>query len=293
MAFKAIGLCFRIRSAFSKPLRNKLRRDLSARRLISINPLGERHVEQKTGKGSVFLNWVIDFIVLVLIVIIIFAGYKKGFLRSILSLGGFLIATVFSFMFGRMIAEGVFDSMVKPWLTSMVETQVVAGTNQSLAAAVDNMYQNLPGYLSGPLDFLFGSKEQVMANIQSAMTENSATMTDSIVGLLKPMMVVLISILTVLILFLLCMFALRIIDKMLIQVRRIPVIGTFDGLLGGVVGVFQAILWMVVLVFLVKAVILLSSNGITWLNDKVVDSTILFKWLYNFDVTKVFEGINL
>ena len=232
------------------------------------------------------MNWIIDFIVLALIVVIIFAGYKKGFLRSILSLGGFLIATVFSFMFGRMIAEGIFDSMVKPWLTSMVETQVVAGTNQSLAAAVDNMYQNLPGYLSGPLDFLFGSKEQVMANIQSAMT-------DSLVGLLKPMMVVLISILTVLILFLLCMFALRIIDKMLIQVRRIPVIGTFDGLLGGVVGVFQAILWMVVLVFLVKAVILLSSNGITWLNDKVVDSTILFKWLYNFDVTKVFEGINL
>lgn len=247
----------------------------------------------KQGKEVLFLNWIIDFIVLALIVVIIFAGYKKGFLRSILSLGGFLIATVFSFMFGRMIAEGIFDSMVKPWLTSMVETQVVAGTNQSLAAAVDNMYQNLPGYLSGPLDFLFGSKEQVMANIQSAMTENSATMTDSIVGLLKPMMVVLISILTVLILFLLCMFALRIIDKMLIQVRRIPVIGTFDGLLGGVVGVFQAILWMVVLVFLVKAVILLSSNGITWLNDKVVDSTILFKWLYNFDVTKVFEGINL
>ena len=113
----------------------------------------------KQVKEVLFLNWIIDFIVLVLIVIIIFAGYKKGFLRSILSLGGYLIATVFSFMFGRMIAEGIFDSMVKPWLTSMVETQVVAGTNQSLAAAVDNMYQNLPGYLSGPLDFLFGSKE--------------------------------------------------------------------------------------------------------------------------------------
>ena len=115
-----------------------------------------------------------------------------------------MIATVFSFMFGKMIAEGIFTSMVKPWLTSLVETQVVAGTNENLAIAVDNMYQNLPGYLSGPLNFLFGSKEQVITNIQSAMAENSTTMTDSIVNLLKPMMVVLISILTILILFLLC-----------------------------------------------------------------------------------------
>ena len=239
------------------------------------------------------MNWVIDLIVLVLVFLIVFAAYKKGFLRSVLSLGGFLIASVFSFVFGKMIAEGIFDSMVRPWLTSMVESEVVAGTNNNLTAAVDNMYQNLPGYLSGPLDFLFGSKEQVLSNIQTAMNENSAGLTDSIVGLLKPMMVVLISILTVLILFLLCMFALRVIDKMLIQVRRLPVIGTFDGLLGGIVGIFQAVLWMVILVFLVKAVILLTSNGLTWLNDEVVDSTILFKWMYHLDVTKIFEDINL
>ena len=239
------------------------------------------------------MNWVIDLIVLVLVFLIVFAAYKKGFLRSVLSLGGFLIASVFSFVFGKMIAEGIFDSMVRPWLTSMVESEVVAGTNNNLTAAVDNMYQNLPGYLSGPLDFLFGSKEQVLSNIQTAMNENSAGLTDSIVGLLKPMMVVLISILMVLILFLLCMFALRVIDKMLIQVRRIPVIGTFDGLLGGIVGIFQAVLWMVILVFLVKAVILLTSNGLAWLNDEVVDSTILFKWMYHLDVTKIFEDINL
>ncbi len=239
------------------------------------------------------MNWIIDLLMLALVIIIIYTGYRKGFLRSILSLGGFLIATVFSFMFGKMIAEGIFTSMVKPWLTSLVETQVVAGTNENLAIAVDNMYQNLPGYLSGPLNFLFGSKEQVITNIQSAMAENSTTMTDSIVNLLKPMMVVLISILTILILFLLCIFALRVIDKLLIQVRRIPVIGTFDGFLGGIVGVFQAALWMVILVFLVKAIILLSSNGITWLNDDVINSTFLFKWLYHFDVTKAFEEINL
>lgn len=239
------------------------------------------------------MNWVIDLIVLALIAVVIFAAYKKGFLRSVLSLVGFLIATVFSFTFGRMIAEGIFDSMVKPWLASTVESQVVAGANNNLAAAVDNMYQNLPGYLSGPLDFLFGSKEQVISNIQNAMSGSSSTMTDAIVSLLKPMMVVLISILTVLVLFLLCMFALRVIDKLLIQVRRIPVIGTFDGLLGGIVGVFQACLWMVILVFLAKAVILLSSNGISWFNDEVIDSTILFKWLYHLDVTRAFEGISL
>ena len=239
------------------------------------------------------MNWIIDLVVLALIVLAVVKAYKKGFLRSVLSLGGFLLAFIVSFTLGRALSEGIFDAMVRPWLTSTVETQVVAGTNESLTAAVNNMYENLPGFLSGPLDFLFGSKDQMIANIQSTMNANSFGLTESIVEILKPMMVALIGILVIIVLMILCMIVLKIIDRVLIRVRHLPLIGTCDGILGAIVGVFQAILWMVFLVFLVKAVILLSSNGISWLNDSVIESTTLFRWLYHFDLTQAFAGLGL
>ena len=239
------------------------------------------------------MNWVIDLVVLALIALIVIRAYKKGFLRSVLSLGGFLLALVVSFSLGRMISEGIFEVMVRPWLFSTVETQVVAGTNESLTAAVNNMYENLPGFLSGPLSFLFGSKDQVVANLQSLMNENSLGLTESIVEVLKPLMVALIGILVIIVLMILCIIVLKIVDRMLIGVRHLPLIGTCDGFLGGIVGILQAALWMIVLVFLVKSVIFLSSNGIAWLNDSVVESTFLFRWLYHFDLTQAFVGLTL
>ena len=240
------------------------------------------------------MGWIIDLIMVLLLILIVYASYRKGFLRSILSLGGFLLATVVSFTFGKMLAEMLCDSMAKPWLTALIDEQIVAGTNYNLAVVVDNMYQNLPGYLAGPLEMLLGSKEQVLANLQSALDGGSAAgLTDAIVGLLRPMLVALLSVLTIIILFLICMIVIRIIDRLLIQVRRIPVVGTFDGLLGGLVGIVKAVIWLVVLVFLVKAVILLSADGISWLNSETVESSFLFKYLYHVDIPQVFEGLSL
>ena len=91
------------------------------------------------------MGWIIDLIMVLLLILIVYASYRKGFLRSILSLGGFLLATVVSFTFGKMLAEMLFDSMAKPWLTALIDEQIVAGTNYNLAVVVDNMYQNLPG----------------------------------------------------------------------------------------------------------------------------------------------------
>lgn len=239
------------------------------------------------------MGWIIDIVLVLLLILIVYASFRKGFLRSVLSLGGFLISTIFSFMFGKMIAEMLFDSMAKPWLTSMINEQVVAGANNNLTVVVDNLYLNLPGYISGPIELLFGSKEQMTASLQSAVNNGSTGLTDSIVGLLRPMMVTLISILVFIILFILCMLALRVIDRMLIRVRRLPVIGTFDGLLGGIVGVLKAFVWLVIIVFLAKAVILLSSNSLSWMNNELVDSTFLFKYAYDFDLPGMFAGLKL
>ena len=235
----------------------------------------------------------VDLVLVLLVLLIIYMAYRKGFLRSILSLGGFLIATVFAFVFGRMFAEGIFEWFVKPWLTTTVQNDIVAGTGNNITQVVENMYTNLPGILSGGLDMLFGSKQALITNIQNGVAGGSVPITDTIVGTLKPLLVSLISILAIFILFALCMLALRVINRLLVKVRHIPVIGAVDGLLGGLIGILEAAIWVMILVFLVKALILLSGNGLPWLNENIIDSSYMFKYLYHFDITKAFSGLTI
>ena len=237
------------------------------------------------------MNWVLDLAVVVLVVLVIRYAHKKGFLRSVLSLFGHLVALVFSFVVGKVVADWIYEAMVKSWLVQTVETNIVAGTNNNLTAAVDRMYSDLPGLLSGMFNFLFGSKEKVLDSLQTSMESTSSSVTDAIVTMLKPMLLTLLGILIILLLVVVCLFVLRVLDKVLIRVRRLPLIGSLDGLLGGVVGIFQALLWLIVLAFFVKALILLSSNNWSLLNTEVIESTILFKHLYYFDLTAFISGV--
>ena len=96
----------------------------------------------------------IDILLLAVIVLVIYLSYRKGFLRSLWSLGGFLLAVIISYVLGKLIAEMLFEVMARPWLTSLINEQIIAGSGDNIAQVVDGLYQNLPAILSGPLTMI-------------------------------------------------------------------------------------------------------------------------------------------
>ena len=233
----------------------------------------------------------IEILLLAVIVLVIYLSYRKGFLRSLWSLGGFLLAVIISYVLGKLIAEMLFEVMARPWLTSLINEQIIAGSGDNIAQVVDGLYQNLPAILSGPLTMIVGTKEELTLTLQQAVANGSATITDIIVGLLQPVVVALLGTILFLLVFIICMILRRLLDKLLIRVHRLPIIGAFDSVLGAGVGLLKAAVWVWLIVVLIKVVVVFSAGSLPWLNESVVDSSLLFKYLYHSGMADFIGGI--
>lgn len=87
----------------------------------------------------------------------------------------------------------------------------------------------------------------------------------------------------ILILFIL-MFIVKIIENMLVQADKIPVIGRFDSLAGGIFGAVEASALVFIACIIVKFIILLTDGTQTFLNEDTIEQSKLFSIFYNFDL---------
>lgn len=234
------------------------------------------------------MSIVIDLFLVAMVILIVLFAAKKGFVRSVFSLLGIIAAVVVSFLLAKSLAGMIFDSMVRPWLMDMVHTQVLEAGAQDIQGAVAGLYANLPSVLSGMLNMVFGSQEELVSQLQTSMNGDVATTLSSLIAdAMSPFITMLIGSLLFILLFILCGIALKIIDKALISVRHLPVIGGLDSVLGGVLGAVQALIVLMLFALVARVLISLSSNEWTWLNTQVVESTYLFKYFYHFSFIDV------
>ena len=72
---------------------------------------------------------------------------------------------------------------------------------------------------------------------------------------------------------------LDIVARLLKVVNKVPVIGSVNGLLGGVCGLIS----ICVICILVRFIVTLSGGNVLLLNDTAIDSTFIFRYFYNFE----------
>jgi len=87
----------------------------------------------------------------------------------------------------------------------------------------------------------------------------------------------------IMILFIL-MIIVKIIENMLVQADKIPVIGRFDMLAGGIFGAVEAMALVFIACIIVKFIILLTDGTQTFLNEDTIEQSKLFSIFYNFDL---------
>ena len=104
--------------------------------------------------------------------------------------------------------------------------------------------------------------------------------------MIYPVLYILLQGLLFLLLFAACMVLVHCLAKVLRGVERLPVIGTVNGLLGGVMGALEALVVLFVAAVAVR-LLLDATGGFSWLNASIIDETYLFRHFYYFDPRSV------
>ena len=86
------------------------------------------------------------------------------------------------------------------------------------------------------------------------------------------------------------MFVSRAIANAFKGLNRVPIIGPVNVLLGAVLGLAEGAVIIYLIAQLVKLVCYFTDNSLMFLNCETVESTYLFKYLFNFDAMKLIGG---
>lgn len=216
------------------------------------------------GKEGVLLLYLADAIIVVIFLLFIILGVKRGFVRSVLDLVGTLAAMLVSMWFSGIAAQWVFSTFLQESLTRQIAEALQAAP---AADAADAVLSVVPEILRGGLE-AFGITSDA---INQAVAGTSGQAAAAVVAVLSPMVVSVLRGLFALVLFVFLLVIFRILSGVVCRIFRLPVLRQLDKGLGILLGITQAVLITVLLCFCAQALISVSSP---WLVETIQASQV-------------------
>ncbi len=221
---------------------------------------------------------IIDVIMILVILLMTYLAAKRGFVKTVISLVGFVIAAFVANFLAAQLAQLVYDSFISADVSSKIATTILeAGGITAGIAGVKELVTGLPipftdmGVVAGQIDSMGSS-------LSSDVNVAAEQIADSVVApIATPLIQALLFIVFFIVLGILVSIVARIISR---GINMVPIVGGINKFLGAIVGVAQGL----ILVFLIAMVInlALQGSGDFWVfSEQSIDGTFLFKHFYN------------
>ena len=228
---------------------------------------------------------ILDILLIFFILFFIWRGFRKGFLQTITSFAGLIAATFLAGIISTMIANMVFTSFVAPEITKKINVSMpiqITESTEDIDSKVDEVYNKLPTYVLGLIGDSTEIKDEVTKTLKNEFENGTANISDVIINtIVKPIFVLIIRSILFIFLFAIFMIVLRIILKAIRPLDNIPILGTLNSILGGVVGLLKAILYVFLLCVLIKLFINIGAGQNTIGYEKTINSSMFFNIIYN------------
>lgn len=213
---------------------------------------------------------ILTIVILAVFAICAIAGFKKGFLKTAFSLVSWLIVLVLCYFLSPVVTNILVENTdVEVVIQQTVEDKVMEALNQALEnSGVSDLEATLP---AGIKDIILGEHESITeALLDESQPIDVTPVVNGIVGMLG---------------FVITSIGLRIamliVELVLGVVKKLPLIGPMDKLLGLACGAGKGLIWCWVILAVVSVLALTGTNTelagyisqseiLTWLQDNNV-----------------------
>lgn len=220
----------------------------------------------------IWLLW--DAGAVLLIASLVRQSAERGFVRTLLGLAGYVVALLVARYGSPYLAELLYENVVRDAIKL-----VLAGNLEEALAGGGASAGELVGLIPFALQRIMGGNAEDAAAqaLDSGMEQVVETLINA--ALREPVLSILQG-LTFLLLFSLVMLAVRFVSGLFYGVFKLPILGSVNAVLGGIVGVGKAVLVLILVALVAQLVILATGGGYPWLNPQVIDDTYVFRVFY-------------
>ena len=223
----------------------------------------------------------VDWMILLVIVIYVIAGFRKGFSATIASALGTLAALVVALFAASTLKEPV-GAMFAPFLTGSVNRHVPQ--LQEYSGSVNDLWNSISGYLQVILNDHGISPETLESSEDPA-----GTLLDAIVRSVGESMAYIV---IFFIAFIVLRIAIHLVVGMLDLIASLPVIHSFNALLGGLVGLITGVLLCTIVLWAIKLVVPSAYSDAGILSPAVMSESAIASKLVGWnDGVSLFEAV--
>jgi len=224
----------------------------------------------------------LDLLIVLIVVISIKTAYQRGFMRSIVALVGYILSIFIAINISNAFAPILYENTIKEGIVTKVNSAVSQEIKDTgVEQAVSSTIEAMPDYISKLVTDYFGGEKGVVdklsKNKEQVTSDFGTTIADEIVA---PIVIPLIRAIMLIVVFAICIIIVNLVARLFQGFYKIPILGGINSFLGGVLGIFKAIIIILILVSISKAIISMTGNNLSYFNSDIIESSFVFKYLY-------------
>ena len=219
----------------------------------------------------------LDLIIVAIIAICVVFSAKRGFMRTLLEVVGFIAAFVIAFTVSSPLADMTYDNIVEPSIVSTVEE---SSTNVS-GDVSEKVWNTLPGVIRKNSQ-KFGIKkdafsDKVKSYVSGEVEQNAVKISQNVT---KPIIVKLIGAIYSTVIVILLIFVSKFLARVINKLFSFSIIGKLNSFFGGVIGVFKGAAFALAFCMIISIVVLVSNDSFWIFTTDNIEKTHLFKLFY-------------
>lgn len=219
------------------------------------------------------MSIILDVILLTVFVAFVFTAAKKGFMLSLLELIAVIIALSLSYQFSPVVAQTAYDNLLEESLIETVETHIDETLNiSSTTVQAEVVLESIPDFMVSFASSVGIDVEELVQTMGSYSFSSENLATELVGKVAKPIAVGALTVLFFLLLSAVLMFALKWIAGLLSKIFKLPLIGTVNKVLGGVLGACKGVM---VIIFISTILEIIFAGGNNELSTAVNNSYVV------------------
>lgn len=226
-------------------------------------------------------------------------GWRRGFVSTFIYAIGYLVACVGGYIGSRALAETSYQLFIRDRLIGSIRDALTQSAPAAdLSASIEAILETVPQMVREFVLSFFGGMDALIGEFGGMLTGAPETVSVSVADqILYPVIYALLQAIFFLLLFFAIMVLVRSLSKVFRGVRHLPLIGSVNALLGGALGLVQGMVVIFIVTMALRLLVGLTGDSLPLLNSDVVESTYLFRLLYDWNpiggISSGFEGFSL
>ena len=220
------------------------------------------------------MNLVIDLIVIAIMAICVLLSAKKGFVKTLVEVAGFVAAVVLTFTLSSPLAEVTYNKIIEPPIIEAATKAVSDGAEGGISEALPNFISDNAASLGFSLDEFKG---KITDNLTSGTETAVKTASQDII---KPIVTKILGLIYSVVILLILLFVVKILADFINKIFSFSIIGKANRVLGGIIGLPKGIVFAILFCMIISLLVKLGGDFLIFTGENI-EKTYVFKLLAN------------